>query len=377
MKSSRHQILETLEQRILHGLSSEWETALRRLQSDLRNMIHKPMFCLYDYKNRLGCWSPDKREIGFSRHFVLNHSWDDIREVLYHEMAHQVTTEAFRAGLEPAHGPSFQKACRMLRANPKASGTYIPLSRQILQTAESESDKIRLRIQKLLALAQSSNLNEAESAMIKAHELMAKYEIDQISRNVSRDYFSVFVGKPALRHFAEDYSLAHLLIDFYFVRGLWISAYVIEKEKMGKVLEISGTARNIQIAVYVFDFISRFVDAEWNRYNTDNQLNRYRKTDFATGILSGFRTKLEDESIVGHDVCRDRSLVKSRDSQLTQYFSQRYPRIKTFSRKGGLSHPDVISDGVEIGKKLVIRQGISQQGSEGSPRLIGYRHSEK
>jgi hypothetical protein len=370
MKPSRDRILETLEQRILHGLSCEWEAALWSVRADLRKLIHKPMFCLYDYKNRLGCWSPDKREIGFSRHFVLNHSWDDIREVLYHEMAHQVTSEAFRAGLEPAHGPSFLKACRMLKANPKASGTYIPLSEQILQTAASESDKIRLRIQKLLALAQSSNLHEAESAMIKAHELMAKYEIDQISRKVPRDYFSVFVGKPALRHFAEDYSLAHLLIDFYFVRGLWIGAYVIDKGKRGKVLEISGSARNIQIALYVFDFISRFIDGEWNRYNIDNQWNRYRKTDFATGILSGFRTKLENESIVGHEVCRDRSLVKTRDSQLTQYFSERYPRIKSFSRKGGRFHPDVVSDGVEIGKTLVIRQGISQQGAEGSPRLI-------
>lgn len=370
MKSSGYRIRETLDQRILHGLSCEWESARMSLRPDIRRALNEPMFCLYDYKNRLGCWSSGKREIGFSRQFVLNYSWNDIREVLYHEMAHQVALEAFHASLEPAHGRSFLQACRMLKANPKASGTYIPLSRQILETVDSDSDKIKLRIQKLLALAQSSNLHEAESAMIKAHELMAKYEIDQISRKVRRDYFSIFVGKPALRHFREDYSLAHLLMDYYFVKGLWICAYVIDKGKMGRVLEISGTARNIQIATYVFDFICRFIDTEWECYNSDNKLNRYRKTDFATGILSGFRMKLEKEFIDGDATDKNRSLVKSRDLQLTHYFSERYPRTKSFSRKGGRYHPDVVSDGVKIGKTLVIRQGISQQNSKGSPRLI-------
>jgi len=370
MKSSSHRVLESLEQRILHGLSCEWDAALGSVKAGLRKMVHKPMFSLYDYKNRLGCWSSEKREIGLGRHFVMNHSWNDIREVLYHEMAHQIATEALHAFREPAHGTCFQNACRMLNANPRASGTYIPLSRQILQTSESDTDKIKLRIQKLLALAQSNNIHEAESAMIKAHELMVKYETEQIVRNTPRDYFSIFVGNPALRHFAEDYSLAHLLMDFYFVKGIWISAYVIEKGKMGRVLEISGTARNLQIATYVFDFIGWFIDAEWDRYNADAKMNRYRKTDFASGILSGFKMKLEKESSVGKTVSGERSLVPITDNQLKQYFSTRYPRIGTFHRKGRSYHPDVVSDGVEIGKTLVIRQGISQPDSPAPIRYI-------
>jgi hypothetical protein len=370
MKPSTHQVLENLEQRILHGLSCEWDAALWSVTANFRKMVCKPLFSLYDYKNRLGCWSSEKREIGFSRNFVLNHSWNDIREVLYHEMAHQVASEALCVQHEPAHGPAFQKACRMLSANPRAAGTYVPLSRQISQISENDSDKIKLRIQKLLALAQSSNFHEAESAMIKAHELMAKYESEQIFRNVPRDYFSMFVGKPALRHFAEDYALAHLLMDYYFVKGIWIGAYVIEKGKMGRVLEISGAARNLQIATYVFDFIGRFIDAEWDRYNTDAKMNRYRKTDFASGILSGFKMKLESESSIGKTVSDSHSLVPTTDLQLKQYFSARYPRIGSFRRKGRQYHPDVVSDGVEIGKTLVIRQGISQPSTNVPTRYL-------
>jgi predicted SprT family Zn-dependent metalloprotease len=352
------QSLEFLERRILNGLSCEWEAALWDVSADLRKQMRKPLFALRDFHSRLGYWSSEKREIGLSRQFVMNHSWNDIREVLLHEMAHQFTSEVSNAHLETPHGRCFQNACRILKANPRATGTYVPLSQQIFQTSECESDKIRLRIQKLMALAQSSNLFEAESAMIKAHELMAKYEIEQIVQNAPREYFSIFVGKPSLRHFREDYSLALLLMDYYFVKGIWVGSYVIEKGKMGRVLEISGTARNLQIASYIYDFIKQFIEMEWKKYNTGGKLNRYRKTDFSSGILSGFRMKLAQELPAGKGVSL--SPVPIHDIQLKRYLSMRFPRLKTFHRKGGRCYSDVVSDGTKIGKTLVIRKGISQ-----------------
>ncbi len=113
------------------------------------------------------------------------------------------------------------------------------------------------RIKKLLALAESSNAHEAEAAMMKAHELIAKYNIDLINTNERREFMSIFLGKPALRHWREDYHLAGLIQDFYFVQGIWVPAYVVDKEKMGRVLELSGTARNLKIAEYVLEFVRR------------------------------------------------------------------------------------------------------------------------
>jgi hypothetical protein len=356
--------MEGLERRILHGLSCEWEAAIWAVSVDVRRQMRKPLFALRDFQNRLGYWSSEKREIGLSRQFVMNHSWNDIREVLLHEMAHQFASEVLNAQQETPHGNCFQNACRILKANPRATGTFIPLSQQIFQTSECETDKIRLRIQKLMALAQSSNLFEAEAAMIKAHELMAKYEIEQIVQNAPREYFSIFVEKPALRHFREDYSLALLLMDYYFVKGIWVGAYVIEKGKMGRVLELSGTARNLQISRYIFEYIKQFIESEWKKYNADGKLNRYRKTDFSSGILSGFRMKLEQESPAGKGVSLSLSPVPFQDVQLKQYVEMRFPRLRTFQRKCGRCYSDVLSDGTEIGKTLVIRKGISQPAFE-------------
>ena len=353
-------IAEGMERRILHGLSCEWDAAVWSVDAGLRKHMRKPLFALRDFKNRLGYWSPEKREIGLSRHFVLNHAWNDIREVLLHEMAHQFASEVLDVHRQTPHGPGFQSACRILHANPRATGAYIPLSRQIFQASECQSDSIRLRIQKLLALAQSSNIFEAEAAMIKAHELMAKYEIEQIAQNVTREYYSMLVGQPALRHFREDYGLALLIMDFYFVKGIWVGAYVVEKGKMGRALEISGTARNLQIAGYVYDFIKHFIEVEWKKYNDGGKLDRSRKTDFSCGILSGFRAKLEQGSPSGRGDSLSLSLVPVHDIQLKQYLEMRYPYVRTFQRKGGHCHSDVVSDGIEIGKTLVIRKGISK-----------------
>ena len=218
-----------LERRILHGLSCEWETALWVVDSAHRKAMQRPLFSLKDMTSRLGYWSGKKREICLSRHLVLNHPWDAVQEVLIHEMAHQFAEEVLGAHNEPPHGTTFLKACHILRANPKASANYRPLDERIQGEVENPKDKLLKRVKKLMALATSQNVHEAESAMAKAHMLIAKYNLNLMAREKKREYVSIFLGKPALRRFREDYLLASLLQDFYFVHGIWTTAFVLKK----------------------------------------------------------------------------------------------------------------------------------------------------
>jgi len=322
-----------MERSILHGLAHEWETALWVLSSAHRKLMRKPMFSLRDMKGRWGNWSGEKREICLSRNLVLNHPWDAVREVLLHEIAHQFAEEALGAHNEPPHGPSFKKACYLLRANPKASGNYHPLDERVSRDPERSEDKIMLRVKKLMALAESQNQHEAEAAMAKAHEFIERYNLDLLDQDGNRDFVSVFVGKPALRHHREDYHLARLLQDSYFVQGIWLSAYVLEKGKMGSVLEITGTIQNIKIAGYVYDFVSRFIDSQWSQYNKDKGLNRYRRTDFAVGIIEGFFSKLKSQDEKKKRVKKRYGLIKIEDPLLQDYMAYKYPRTMKFSRR--------------------------------------------
>ncbi len=358
-KNKKILIQEALEHRILHGLACEWESALWVLSCTHKKRMKKPLFNLRDMRTKLGYWSGEKNEICLSRHFVFNHSWDAVREVLLHEMAHQFAEKVLGARNEPPHGPKFRKACHLLRANPTSSKNYRPLRDKIAHDSPDSSDKILLRIKKLMALAGSQNRHEAESAMAKAHELIAKYNLDLYSREEKRNFVSVFLGKPALRNHREDYYLARLILDFYFVQGLWVSAYVVEKGKMGRVLEINGTLQNIKIAVYVHDFVHRFIDSQWDKYNTDKGLNRYRKTDFAVGIIEGFRSKLELQKPSKKKIKAKSALINIEDPVLKQYVAYKYPHTRSFSRKASNQDKDILEDGISVGKTLVISKGIT------------------
>jgi len=356
-------IQEELERRILHGLACEWENASWILDSSYRNQLHKPLFSLRDIKGRWGYWSGERNEICLSRNLVLNHSWDAVREIFHHEMAHQLAEQILAAHDEPPHGEKFKKACYLLKANPKASGNYMPLDEQVSNGSTSPEDKIMVRVKKLMALAQSQNQHEAEAAMTKAHELIRKYNVELLSLDDNRLFISVFIGRPALRHFREDYDLSSLLQEFYFVYGIWVPAYVIEKCKMGRVLEISGTAQNARLASYIHDFIKNFIAFRWDEYNKKKGLNRYRKTDFAVGIIEGFRSKLKKKNQGKRKTTNKPGLIEVHDPLLQKHMDYKYPHTVGIRGRALKRDRNVLKDGIHAGKELVIYKGISKKGS--------------
>jgi hypothetical protein len=350
-----------LEYHILKGLSSEWDAALWVLDDPYHRMMKKPLFSLGDALSAYGSWSHRKREIRISRRLVEHHSWESVRDVLRHEMAHQMAHEVFGAVTESAHGPVFKKCCGLLRANPRASGTYPALDRIVFHIKQYPEDAKLRQIIKLLALAESRNSNEAEAAMAKAHELIAKYNVMAFDNPDPKPIHSIFLGRPALRRSRDVYTLARLICDFYFVEGIWVPAFAVEKGKMGNVLEISGTAPNLQMADYVYHYVRRFIDTQWVSYNATKKLKHHRKPDFAVGIIDGFRAKLapavSDSDKNNPSGIKD--LVNLKDARLKNYITHRYPRTQKIYRNTSLENDGVLQDGVRVGKTLVISKGVS------------------
>jgi hypothetical protein len=205
--------------------------------------------------------------------------------------------------------------------------------------------------------------------MAKAHDLLEKHNIQLVKQSETRDFQSVFVGKPALRHSREHYHLSRLLVDFYFVFGIWVPVYVLQKGRMGRVLELSGTLENVKIASYVHGFVLNFIEFQWMKYNKDRRLNRYRKTDFSVGIIEGFRSKLETQNQRRKRDTKSVALVEVQDPVLEQYVAYRYPRINKVRGRTSRRDEDVLKDGKSIGEKLVIHKGIEEKGGRGRPLI--------
>ncbi len=353
------------ETRILHGLACEWECARRMLAPAIGRCLRPPLFLLTDTVSRWGSWSADRREIRLSRALVFRHPWEAVREVLFHEMAHQLAEDVLGGGGEAPHGPIFHKACRLLGADPRASGSFTPGPERVRQAAVRSEDRQAERIRKLLALAGSSNPHEAEAAMLKVHQLMAGRESAARASGQPREFFSIFVGRPALRHGRAFYHLAALLRDFYFVLPIWVPAYVIERSRMGRVLEISGTPSHLRTAAYVHAFIQRVIAEEWARFIRRAAPPGRRGRDlFGVGVVEGLHTRLA-AARRGTGESGSCALVPADDPSLMRYFTHRHPRTTRVGHGALRLHRRALDAGREVGRRLVVSRPTAEIGSAG------------
>jgi hypothetical protein len=198
---------------------------------------------------------------------------------------------------------------------------------------------------------------------VKAHQLIARHHIDLLALEKERRFVSCLVGPAALRHTRDRYALANLIQDFYFVQGVWVPVYVLEKGKMGRVLEVSGTPENVEMASYVYDYIRHYVDGQWRVFSGGN--GRRRKVDFALGVYDGFRKKLTPPEKNLPDGSDERAVVSMDDPQLRRYLKHRYPHIRSFRRQGGGVDQGAMDAGIEAGENLVIAKGIRETGNQG------------
>jgi hypothetical protein len=343
------------EKFILKGLREEWFLAANFYGADSNPDFKCPVFSLNDSKSYYGLWNHSKYEISIQRELALFSPWEKVRHVLKHEMAHQYADTVFKPKNEPPHGKSFKKACEILRVPKKAGFDLLNDKTQFLNS-NSHVSKIR----KLFSLSGSSNINEAELAMKKAHELMQKYNFDKNDIE-TEDYFSIFLGNPGLRHFKESFYMAGLLSRFYFVYPVWVPCFVKDKGKIGKALEISGKVSNVEIASYVFDYVNSYIEKTWKEFNKTKGLNRYKKSDFAVGIIHGFSQKLEKNTdfSFGEEKTNLPVCLKS-DPDLKKYLLWLYPHLSKRAKKGKIEK-DVYEKGIEKGKKLKISKGITEK----------------
>jgi hypothetical protein len=356
------------ERRVLNGLVHEWELAASELEDHLRARLRRPLFRLADTPGRLGLWDAAKREICLNRDLACTHPWDEVRDVLRHEMAHQLAHTLLAADGQPPHGPAFHQACLMLRADPAASTARRTLHQRLAAGNAREKDHRHARIHKLLALAQSGNAHEAQAAMLKAHELMARHHITTLKTDPERAFVSIFLGQPALRHFKEAYVLANLIQDFYFVQGIWVPAFVVAKGKMGRALEISGTPANVAQAGYVFDFVQAHIERRWRDLTSARRLTRYQQSDFAVGVIEGLRHKLEGpQRALGQP--SDRALIHKSDPRLSAYLRHRYTHTRRIQRGGGRRDDNLYHHGRQIGAEIILRRGIAHTSHRNGKRL--------
>ena len=350
-------------------LGVELETALlralRATYEDLnychfRQRLAAPVFLLSDAATRLGCWIPAQRTLEMSRRLLLSEPWGVVVEVLKHEMAHQFVHEVLGHFHESAHGPAFREVCDRLGFDGSASG--LPTAGE----TSSEDARVLERIAKLLALAESANVHEAQAAMSAAQRLMLKHNLETIADpRRSHAYGFRHLGEPTGR-VQEAERLLGAILKHFFVEVIWVPVYRAAEGKRGSVLEACGTPSNLEMAAYVHAFLTHTAEALWREHKRARKISgdRDRRT-FLSGVMLGFLEQLNLQRAAN----KEQGMVWVGDADLDDYYRRRHPRVVQV-RHTGQRRTEAHLHGREAGRKIVLHKPVAG-GPSGSVKLLG------
>lgn len=336
--------MTTPESLLIHELLAEWRR-VNRLH--FREALRAPIIALSDGKTTLGTWSSGVRTLSLSRTLVTTQPWGAVLEVLKHEMAHQYVDEVLGAN-ETAHGPAFQEICRRLAIDPAAGG--LPKS----------TSKAMRKVQRLLALAESDNVHEAESAARAARRLMLRHNLSQAG--TSRYGFRQ-LGRPRSRRALHEKLLAAILIDHFFVSGIWTSAFDVETGRRGRLLEICGTPENLAVACWMHGFLLEAAERLWQAHRKQTGASGRERQRFLAGVMVGVREQLSDQQRQDEAA----GLVWIGEAGLQDYLHTRHP-LRRAAQRSTMRSGAAMSSGTAAGRSLQLRRPVA---SREGPKLLG------
>jgi predicted SprT family Zn-dependent metalloprotease len=350
------QLTVELERASLRALSQVYDEFNRSL---FKNRLQRATLMFIDREQRLGQWCSDSRRIELARPLLLVQGWGTLVEVLKHEMAHQFVEEVLEVNSEGPHGPTFRRVCQERGIDAKATG--MPRATPV----DDEKQRVLTRIAKLLNLAQSSDLHEAETAMSVAQRLMLKYNLEHAAEPAARGYQFVHLGRPTGRVGESDRLLAALLSEHFFVEVIWVPVWRPFEGKRGSVLEVCGTSENVELASYVHTFLTETAERLWNQYRVERTLSgNAERREFVAGVMTGFRDKLAKDKQRQHR----QGLVWVGDAELNHYLKRRHPHVR-WMRGTARRRPESWAHGREAGKHIILHKPV-KAGSGTGPKLL-------
>jgi hypothetical protein len=322
--------------------------------------LKKPVIEVRPLGNRWGQWDPETRTLSFSDKLILNHSWNVVLEILKHEIAHQYVTDIF--GSDESHGPLFKEACEKLGVAQWARRAESELETltalgDIHKT--EEENRLLKRVEKLLALATSTNEHEALLAMQKVQELYAKYNLERIENKKSSQYLSeiIFTKKKRLERY--QYVICSILNEHFFVEVIHASLYDAKKTTEFKVIELLGTRENVQMADYVYHFLMNQTEILWNGYRRERPKNPRARRSFCLGVVSGFRDKLDRHQKQVMKTDTSMAIVLKQDKELEGFVRTRYPRLIKIHHGARIHEAIHYNAGKSRGASLVLHKGVA------------------
>ena len=326
-----------------------------KLKMERSRVLHQGIYyplniVVFEDHSRLGYFDSRTFELGLSK--KLMHLAHDrvLKNVIRHELAHFLAY-IIHGPEHVIHGEEFKSICRNFGWDPEVERAY---SNLFIENSKIEGDlkteKLLLKLKKLLALTSSDNPHESELATLKANALLLEHNLDLTKNldNNAEDEVCVKRVLQASRKQARHMAIYEILKTFYvspvFNHGTGLF-----------YLEVIGDKTSVELAEYVASFLDTELERLWKETKKKNPQFKSiaAKNSFIKGVAKGYVEKIDSQkrqSSMGSDlVLIEKNLQKK--LQLV------YSRIG-HSSHGGAFHSGANALGVATGKNLSIKPAI-------------------
>ena len=309
----------------------------------------------------LGYFDPTYSRIGINRELFYRARPEVLDNVLRHELAHLYTFLLYPhlEQVSTSHGREFQEVCLKFKWGKEVSCASGSLSQGgSLEAQSDEFDKILRRIQKLLSLAGSNNPHEAESATLKANELLLKYNIQALEGeghfwNSSEQEVFVKCVATAKRHNTLLSSLSQILNHFCVQ---CISQYGHKQVS----LQVVGSRLNVELADYVAKYLLYEFEHLWKKTKRENPHLKgiTQKNSYLRGLAAGFIERLEKQK-TNTPHTHKKSLMRLQED-LQEQVKLAYPRL-SFARSNQIKvDPHTLSLGTKHGSQISVNAALEK-----------------
>ena len=309
---------------------------------------------IYNTHSRLGYFNSDFLEMGFHE-CLIHSSKEQLRNIIRHELAHYMVF-IDSGGFGQPHGPEFRAFCLQHGWGEEVYRATTALEGQ--SSCDIEKSGIFRKIQKLMALTESSNKNEAEQAMIKSQQLLLKHNLESIEV-VDADGEKVFL-KRILKQPKENAKMRSIakILETFFVNTIF------SRCTNATHLEISGSAINIEIAEHVAEVLQRELDNLWEQAKKQHMglKGMTAKNSFFLGVAKGYCTKVQalkreyQSEVMNGLMVIEKQLVKAKEII--------YPRLSSSKSQASFC-PMSSSLGEQMGRSLTLNPAVAASKQSG------------
>lgn len=308
---------------------------------------------VYNNKSMLGYFDSSFYELGFHER-LMHSSQQQLFQVIRHELAHYITFINYGEAIQP-HGPEFKAFCKQMGWGEEVYQATSYLEDEST-TSNAKDDIIFRKVQKLMALAGSSNKNEAEQAMIKSQQLLLKHNIESTYIPEDDDNEKIFLKRilKQKKENAKIRSIATILTTFF--------VGIIYNRGCGfTYLEIIGNAVNIEIADHVAHVLDRELDKLWDQTQQLVGLKGIiAKNSFFLGLAKGYCDKVQALRRDDHPTTTSALMII--EKKLIDAQTMVYPRLSSIKRHINYC-PRSSFLGEQMGKQLNIHPAINKTSS--------------